>query len=231
MFMIKWIRFVVLNRKTSIVEYLVSLLKVRNFKLPRLILWLFPFVDSLAMRFLNLKPLRADKIGALNVRIRRYQGRFVRLQCGTEIKPGDLLIELHLNNAWFLRYKKTVGSFSSPAWAFASALAADLRYLARQMAIGGFFPKIKALCGVTLFHAAAPRFGFAVLEMPKGLWKSLNQFYLSSLRQTYYFSGTDRLVTGTKSLVPKEIWISRVKFLEKYGPKEAEYLSPKTYRY
>ena len=194
-----------------------SLLKVISFRLPRPILWLFRFVDSLAIRFLNLKPLRTDKIGTLNIKIKRYRGRSVKLECGTDIKPGDFLIDLHLNNAWFLHHRKTVGSFTSPVWAVASALTDDLGYLARQLAMGRFSPKIKALYSVTPFHAAFPRFGFTVLEIPQGLWKSLSQFWFNSLRQAYHLPGKERRVIGTKVLVPKEVWISRVKFLEKYG--------------
>jgi len=212
--MLKWLRVLALDRKTST--------KVRRFKLPRLILWLLPFVDSLAIRFLNLKPLRRDTIGTINIRIKRYRGRSIRLECGTEIKPGDLLIELHLNNAWFLHQRKIAASFTSQAWALVSAFTDDLRYLAKQLAAERFSPEIKALYSVPPFHAAAPRLGFTVLEMPQGLRKFLNQFYFDSLRQAYYLGGAERLITRTTPLEPKEMWISRVKFLQKYGPKETE---------
>ena len=179
-------------------------------------------MDSLAIRFLNLKPLRRDTIGTINIRIRRYRGSPVSLECGTEVNTGDLLVELHLNNAWFLHQRKIAASFTSPTWALASAFADDLRYLAKQLAAERFSPEIKALYSVTPFHAAAPRLGFTVREMPQSLWKFLNQFYFDSLRQAYYLGGAERLLTRTTPLEPKEMWISRVKFLQKYGPKEAE---------
>ncbi len=186
--------------------------------LKRLVFWLFPFIDRLAIRFLNLKPLRQDKISPISIRIKPHRGHCVKLENNTEIKPGDLVIELHFNNIWFAQQKKIASSFISPIWAI-TALADDLRYLATQLIAGKFSPKIKALCAVTIFHKAAPRFGFMVMELPSRFWKSLTQFYLHTLRQVYYGGRKERFFSKAASLEPKEIWISRVKFIEKYGQK------------
>lgn len=185
---------------------------------PRFILWLCPFLDSIFSRCLGIKPLRKDKLGTINVELRRYRGRPLEIDDGGEIKPGDLVIEIHLNKVWFLHRRKATNSPAEVFWELVSAFSDDLKYLAQQLVDGKFSPEIKAIHGVTLLHAAARRVGFTVLELPDSLWKHLCRFYLTGLMQTYHWQGAERLAAGTKPLVVKELWMSRLKLLEKYRP-------------
>lgn len=185
---------------------------------PRFVLWLWPFLDSIFSWWLGIKPLRKDKTGAINVELRRYRGRPLELDDGGEIKPGDLVIEVHLSNAWVVHRIKATNSPAEAIWELTSAFSDDLKYLAQQLVEGKFSPEIKAIHGVTLLHAVARRVGFTVLELPDSLWKRLTWFYLSGLMQTYNLRGAERLAAGAKPLVVKEMWMSRLKLLEKYSP-------------
>lgn len=180
------------------------------------ILGLWPFLDILFSWYLRLKPLRQDKIGTINIELRCHRGRPVKLDDGSVISPGDPLIELHLNNAWFLHKKRTIDSPANMIWEFLSAFSQDIKYLAEQIAEGKFAPEIKAVHGMTLLHRGSQRLGFTVMELPDTPWKRLPQFYLAGLMQTYHLQGARRLATGTKPLVLKEVWMSRLKLLEKY---------------
>lgn len=180
------------------------------------ILGLWPFLDIIFSWYLRLKPLRQDKIATINIELRCHRGRPVKLDDGSVISPGDPLIELHLNNAWFLHKKRTINSPANMIWELRSAFSEDLKYLAEQIAEGKFAPEIKAVHGMTLLDRASQRLGFTVMELPDTPWKHLRRFYLAGLMQAYHLQGARRLATGTKPLVLKELWMSRLKLLEKY---------------
>jgi len=185
---------------------------------PQFILWLWPFLDRVFSRWLGIKPLREDRIGIISVELRRHRSRPLKLDDGGEIKPGDLVIELHLNNARFLHERKKTNSPVKALWEVTSAFADDLKYLAQQLVEGRFSPEIKAIHGVTLLHAPVRRAGFTVRELPDSLWKRLTRFYHIGLMQTYNLQGAKRLTVGTKPFTLKEMWMSRSKLLEKYRP-------------
>lgn len=185
---------------------------------PRVVLWLWPFLDSVFSWWLGIKPLREDRSGIISVELRRHRGRPLKLDDGGEIKPGDLVIELHLNNARFFQGRKKANSPAEALWEVTSAFADDLKYLAQQLVEGRFSPEIKAIHGVTLLHAPVRRAGFTVRELPNSLWKRLTRFYHIGLMQTYNLQGAKRLTVGTKPFVLKEMWMSRSKLLEKYRP-------------
>ncbi|MCL0094658.1 hypothetical protein M1N58_02005, partial [Dehalococcoidales bacterium] len=183
--------------------------------IPPFVLWLWPFLDSIFSWGVGIKPLRKDRISAISIELRRYRGQCLELDDGSEIKAGDLVIELHLNNTWFAQRRAN----SSPKTfrEFVSTFYADLKYLARQLAEGKISSEIKAIHGVTLLHTAAQYLGFTVLELPDSLWYRLYRFYLIGLMQTYYWQGAERLAARAKQLVLKEVWMSKSKLLLRYS--------------
>jgi len=185
---------------------------------PRVVLWLWPFLDSVFSWWLGIKPLREDRSGIISIELRRHRGHPLKLDDDGEIKPGDLVIELHLNNARFLQERKQANSPIEALWEVTSAFADDLKYLTQQLVEGRFSPEIKAIHGVTLLHAPVRRAGFTVRELPYSLWKRLTCFYHIGLMQTYNLQGAKRLTVGTKPFILKEMWMSRSKLLEKYRP-------------
>ena len=187
---------------------------------PRFLLWLWPFLDRILSKWLGIKPLREDKISIISIELRRHRSQSVRLDDGTTITPGDLLLELHMNNAWFLHNKgKSTDSINEVCWRVASAFAEDLRYLARQLAKGRFAAGANVLHGITTLHSPARRLGFTATELPKSLRKRLTTFYLSGLRRIYYFRKGKEYRRQRKPPALNEIWMSKSKLLEKYHPR------------
>lgn len=178
-------------------------------------LWLF--LDIIFSRFLNLKPLRRDKITTINIQFRRHRGKPVKFDDGSVVNPKDPLIELHLNNAWSRQQNRTINSPTTLTLQLFSAFCEDLKYLAGQLNEGKFVPEIKAIHAITPFHLVFRRLGFTVMELPDTLWKRLSQFYVTGLRRAYYPEGR-KLAAGTKPLVLKEVWMAREEFLKKYRP-------------
>ena len=180
--------------------------------------WLF--LDVMVSWYLNSKPLRQDRITTINVRLRRRRGGPVKLDDGSVVNPGDMLIEIHLNNDWFLHKKGLMYSPGKIGWDFLSAFSEDLKYLAKQVSDGSFTSEIKAVHGRTLLRQdqGNQRLGFTVVDLPDSRWKHLSQFYLAGLRQAYYPERARKSLAKTKPLVKKEIWMSRKKLLQRYGP-------------
>jgi len=180
--------------------------------------WLF--LDIMVSWYLNSKPLRQDKITTINVRLRRRRGEPVKLDDGSVVNPRDLLIEIHLNNDWFLHKKDMMHLPGKIGWDFLSAFSEDLKYLAKQVSDGTFASEIKGVHGRTLLRQdhGNQRLGFTVMNLPDSRWRHLSQFYLAGLRQAYYPERARRPVAKVKPLVRKEIWMSRKKLLQRYGP-------------
>ncbi|MFC1956461.1 hypothetical protein ACFLWZ_08130 [Chloroflexota bacterium] len=180
--------------------------------------WLF--LDGMVSWYLHSKPLRQDKITTINVRLRRRRGEPVKLDDGSVVNPGDPLIEIHLNNDWFLRKKDMMHLPGNIGWEFLSAFSEDLKYLAKQVSDGTFASEIKAVHGRTLLRQnhGSQRLGFTVMDLPDSPWGRLSQFYLAGLRQAYYPERARRPVAKVKPLVRKEIWMSGKKLLQRYGP-------------
>lgn len=190
-----------------------------HWALPGYFLWLWPFLDRIISRRLGIKPLRKDKIGIINIEQRRHRGQSVRLDDSTIIRPGDLVIEIHMNNAWFLHNReKVVDSGGEVRWRVSSAFAEDLKYLAGQLAEGRLAVGAKALHGITILGSPLQRLSFTVTELSGGLRGRLTAFYLNGLRQYYYFGKGKESATRGKALALKEFWMSKSRLFERYRP-------------
>ena len=110
------------------------------------------FLDVMVSWYLNLKPLRQDRITTIDVRLRRRLGGPVKLDDGSVVNPGDLILEIHMNNGWFLRNKDIMHLPGKIGWEFLSAFSEDLKYLAKQLSDETFAPEIKAIHGRTLLR-------------------------------------------------------------------------------
>ena len=189
-----------------------------NYAPPVLILWLWPFLDRIVSKWLHIEPLRKDKISLMNIELRRYRGQPVELDDGTIITSGNLLIELHLNNAWFLNYRnQTANSTDDMRWRISTAFTEEMKYLAGQFNQGKLDAGVKALHGITMLDSPARRHNFTVTELPDSLRRRLTTFYLSGLRRFYYSRKGDEYARLRKPPVLKEVWMSKSRLLENYG--------------
>ena len=152
---------------------------------PRFVLILWPVADRLLRVIYHIRPLRADGSGIASLDIRRYKGRTIVLNDGSEVKTGDTIIELHLNNDWFKKRRKLNIKTSQFPREILGCLEQDLRFLAQQV-VNGKFDGVVAIHGSTLLHAGAKRLGFQVEELPASLWKKGAYFYMAGLMKIYH---------------------------------------------
>jgi hypothetical protein len=186
---------------------------------PRFVLIFWPVVDRLLRVIEHIRPLEADSNGMFRFNLRRYKGGTRVLSDGSQVKAGDTIIELHLNNEWFKGRRNLNLSASQSPREFLGCLAQELHLLAGQVAGGAFGGNIAALHGSTILHVAARRLGFQVDELPDSLWKRGARFYMAGLMQVYHLRGNEAVGLREKPWELKEVWLSRGALLSRYGPK------------
>ena len=185
---------------------------------PRFALILWPAIDKCLRIISRTKPVRADGNGIILFNIHCHKGPTKLLNDGSEVKSGDRVIELHLDNTWFKRRRNLYLSVSQSPREFLGCFAQDLQILAQQI-FSGALGDIAALHGNTLLYVAAGRLGFQVEELPDGLWKKGARFYMAGLMQVYHIRGDGVLGFREKAWQLKEVWLSKATLLSKYSPK------------
>jgi len=186
---------------------------------PRFVLIFWPVVDRLLRVIEHIRPLKADSNDIIRFSLRHYKGITRVLDDGSEVKAGDTIMELHLNNEWFKRRRKLNLSASQSPREFLGCLTRDLHFLAEQVARGTFGNNIAALHGSTILHVAARRLGFQVDELPDSLWEKGARFYMAGLMQVYHLRGDEVSGLKEKPWELKEVWLSKAALLSKYGSK------------
>jgi peptidoglycan-N-acetylglucosamine deacetylase len=155
-------------------------------------------------------PLPGSPYAALRIRRIRYEGRPITLPDSTEIRAGDLIGELHLNNDVLAEIAK-VGK-----WSVMSAVKAELGAAARW-ASEGDGREVKALFGETIVARTAVWMGFTLIPGRPTVIGRLKRLYLSGLLQIYNPLGSVRLERGSRGVrVPDELWMSREELLSRY---------------
>jgi hypothetical protein len=185
---------------------------------PRFVLILWPVIDRILRVIYRIKPLKADGSSIICLDLRRYKGPTKVLNDGSEVRTGDTIMELHLNNAWFKRRRKLNLKVSQSPREILGCFEQDLHFLAQQIA-SGMFGNITALHGSTLLRAGAKRLGFQVDELPDSLWKQGARFYMAGLMQVYHLRRDEVSGLKEKPWELKEVWLSRAALLTRYGPK------------
>jgi hypothetical protein len=185
---------------------------------PRLVLIFWPGVERVLKVTQRIKPLKVDDSGIVRFSLRRYKRPNRVLNDGFEIRTGDTIIELHLNNDWFKRRRHLRLKASESPWLLLDCFRQDLRFLAHQMA-DGVFGNVAALRGTTILHVAARRLGFQVDEIPDSLGKRGACFYMAGLMQVYHLRGHEVSGVEDRAWELKEVWLSRAALLTRYGPK------------
>jgi hypothetical protein len=185
---------------------------------PRCVVIFWPVADRLLRAIEHIRPLKADNNGIIRFSLRHYKGVTRVLNDGSEVKAGDRIMELHLNNEWFKRRRKLDLNASQSPREVLGCLTRDLHFLAEQVATGRL-GNITALHARTILHVGAKRLGFQIDELPDSLWKKGARFYMTGLMQAYHLRGDEVSGLKEKPWELKEVWLSKAALLSKYGPK------------
>lgn len=185
---------------------------------PRFVLIFWPVVDRFLRLIWHIRPVKADDSGIVRFGLRQYKGPTKVLNDGSEVRIGDTIIELHMNNDWFKRRRRLNLKISESPWEILNCFEQDLRSLAQQV-VNGRFEGVAALRASTFLHTGAKRLGFQVDELPISLWKRGARFYMTGLMRAYNLRANETPKRRGRPVDLKEIWLSKAALLSKYGPK------------
>lgn len=163
-------------------------------------LWLaWEQVFQLIFRIKTLSP--ADPF--LHYRIRKYQGKPVQMEGGELLTKGDKVIELHIDNRQLFELGIHSRSSAQLAIRMIRRMEKDMPVLAQRIAGDIDLAEAKALYGVSMINRGPEKFGFMVLDLPKGWFARSAKFYLSILLSVIHPAGGARLKERSEVLIPK----------------------------
>jgi hypothetical protein len=142
--------------------------------------------------------------GLTRYRLVHYAGRPVRLSDGTVVQPGDLIVELHLDNPALASSARQ--SDWSP-WRDLHKGAVDLQTLDARIQRGEF-GRVQALRGITLLATVGRRLGFEVRPLAPTWHTSLLRYFFVGLDAIYHPRGLARLDRHLDRRWPVEMWMS-----------------------
>jgi len=177
---------------------------------------MLPIINKVHAIALDIKPLGKNSI--ICVEVRRHKGCPIKLEDGCEVRPGDTVVKLHLNNAWIAEKRRASsgsgieGYSRGPIYYFRDGL----HLLATEVA-DGKYGGIVAVYGWTAFHAHARRLGFQVIDLPNTLRIKLARLHITALMQSHHIPWFRRHITSRKTVKVKAVWLSRAELLRIHG--------------
>jgi hypothetical protein len=91
-----------------------------------------------------------------------------------------------------------------------------LPQISRYMLDDPEFKDVKGLYGITIIHRGTAKFGFTVVDLPKGIFSMFTRLYLRLLLYVIHPQGKERMQTKTELLVPKIVAISKRELINRY---------------
>lgn len=155
-------------------------------------------IDALVVKFAGWTHIPSSRAKFLYLSPRKYKGTLITLRDGTHISAGDIVAELHIDNKK-IRYLEV--TYTNILKALHEELKALKKSLDQEP-----FSRIKAIYGVTVFHAMLQRQGFTVIDLKNPYIRVLGSIWENILRLVLKKSGK----TARKNFVTaKKCWLSR----------------------
>lgn len=172
--------------------------------------------ERLFARMLDIRPVD-EKNTFLKLRIRNYTGDHpIVLEDGEIIRKGDRIAELHLDNELLFQMGSTARSTMHLTVQMIRRMEQLMPQIMEMVLHDPDFRDVKGLYGISIIHRGPAKFGFTVIDMPKGVFSLLTKLYLRLLLYVIHPQGKERLKTKSELLVPKIIAISRRELINRY---------------
>jgi hypothetical protein len=173
--------------------------------------------ERLSNRLWPAQPILHAPYGLFRVRPIRYRGAPLSLPDDTVVSSGDLVGELHCDNAAIVNLIARGGINRY------RACRRDLEGLARWLLEDQAGSPIKAFYGITMLRWAAARLGFAVRERRRPTRNRFDRIFMAGLLLIYSTDGPQRASRGrTLDYYPHEVWLSRAELMRRYAPSPVE---------
>jgi hypothetical protein len=166
------------------------------------------FWERLFLTLFRVKPINSAN-PLLKLRITEYRGKHpITLSDGEEIKKGDQVAELHLDNYTLFRLGTDAKNAVQLATLLIRRTQTLLPELVKLLETDPEYANVKGLYGITIVHRGTKQLGFTVQDLPDGMFTALTRIYLRILMYIVHPSGKDRLKLKSELLEPKIVAIS-----------------------
>ncbi|MCQ4086258.1 polysaccharide deacetylase family protein [Saccharibacillus sp. JS10] len=133
----------------------------------------------------------------------KYSGQTLELEHGQQLKKGDTVVELHLDNKMLFEFSSRSRSSMQTAIQIVRETERSLPKIAEYIRQDPKLRDTKGLYGVSMINRGPEQFGFQVLDLPETIFAKLTRVYLKILLSVLHPSGTSRLGEQSQLLVPK----------------------------
>jgi hypothetical protein len=145
-----------------------------------------------------------------------HQGAEVKLQCGSVLRPGDTVLEIHFRREALAPLIAT----RDPARMGLELIKLgdrDIPRLALALETDPRLSSVRALHALTLFHRGIHRYGFEVHPVQEWHLARWFTWWHRLVMARDHALGSARVAEHLDTLVTKHIWVSREAFLRRYG--------------
>ncbi|MEZ2742457.1 glycosyltransferase [Paenalcaligenes hominis] len=165
-------------------------------------------VDKLYHRWHGLQPIGE----VLYVGRTRYRGPAMTFADGTQLKPGDFMGTLHLNNARFPDLEADTSI--QAALRFTRLMLASMRILAEQGHQNPHFSELTVYNAVSWLGPHGAKVGFQTQPVPPGPRKYLSSLYFRLLVWAFAPAQETRASANPE---PTIYWLTREQLLQRFG--------------
>lgn len=145
----------------------------------------------------------------------RYRGPELRLACGTVVRPGDAVLELHFRREPLLPLARQ-GDPARMGLGLLRLAERDLPRVAAALEEDPELREVRALHALTLFHRGIERFGFEVMPVesrPAAAWFTA---WHRLLMARDHARGWRHVRENRERLVTRHVWISREELIRRH---------------
>lgn len=158
-----------------------------------------------------------DNNPLLKFRVTEYhRDQTLILSDGEEIRKGDQVLELHLDNNTLFRLGAEARTSVHLAIQLIHGIEQLLPQVIKMIHTKPQYRDVKGLYGISIIHRGTKQLGFTVVDLPEGFFTYVTQLYLRLLMYAVHPHGRERLKTKTERLVPKIIAMSRKELMNRY---------------
>jgi len=149
----------------------------------------------------------------------RYRGPARAFADQTELRPGEPIGTLHVNNALIANLYETDGAGQRVPLAFSRLLLASLEALAAEAQVDSRLREIPVYRGINWFRPRGKRIGFQVEALAGGSRAGLLRLHFRLL--LYAFAGGDDS-WKTRPIKPHVFWLTRRQLMKHFGRDSSE---------
>lgn len=145
-----------------------------------------------------------------------HQGRPVKLQCGTELLPGETVLEIHFRREALAPLIAT----KDPARMGLELIKLgdrDVPRLAEALESDPRLASVRALHALTLFHRGIQRYGFEIHPVEEWHLARWFTWWHRLIMARDHALGSARVAEHLDTLVTKHVWLSRDEIVRRYG--------------